>query len=187
MPICTIIPNVLTKDECMSVIEAGKKLANLGEGAAKPGDDGYGDDSEQMRKCQVSWFSPYDSDLLWLYQKTLNTMRQANEDNWGFTLDGELEHTQFTVYHQTNHFDWHLDVGDGELKYRKLTSTLLLNEPDDYTGGELQLNAQQPRSAPRLQGGMVIFPTYILHRVTPILSGTRYSLVQWMSGAKPFT
>jgi len=186
MPVCTIIPNVLNKEECQTIIEIGLKQSNLETGTAIEGAK-YGKSSSEMRDCMVSWLSHDDKELGWLYKKTLSTMRQANEANWEFTLDGELEHSQFTVYYESNHFDWHTDNGDGDLKFRKLTSTMLLNDPNDYSGGDLELSAPLPRPAPRMQGAMIIFPTYTLHRVTPVLSGTRYSLVQWMSGKQAFT
>jgi PKHD-type hydroxylase len=39
-----------------------------------------------------------------------------------------------------------------------------------------------PTCAHRARGTLVAFPSYLLHRVTPITSGTRKSLVAWVSG-----
>jgi PKHD-type hydroxylase len=36
----------------------------------------------------------------------------------------------------------------------------------------------------RARGTVIAFPSYVLHRVTPIIAGTRKSLVVWITGPK---
>ena len=66
----------------------------------------------------------------------------------------------------------------------------------DATSNHLFVNArnQNPRQVleirpdsnvqamPRGQGTAVIFPSFVLHRVTPVTQGTRWSLTLWSHG-----
>jgi len=78
-------------------------------------------------------------------------------------------------------------------KVRKLSMTINLSEPGSYEGGNLKFDfgphSEKKRffecTEIRPQGSIIVFPSYIYHQVTPITSGTRYSLVMWTLG-KPF-
>ena len=66
---------------------------------------------------------------------------------------------------------------------RKLSVTVQLSDPGTYAGGDLQLGAVgQPGPELRGQGSIIVFPAFVEHRVTPMTSGQRYSLVAWLSG-----
>jgi PKHD-type hydroxylase len=76
-------------------------------------------------------------------------------------------------------------------KVRKISLTLNLNKPGDYEGGNLKFDfgVHTTREARfheceeiRPQGSMIIFPSFVDHCVTPVTSGTRYSLVLWTLG-----
>jgi PKHD-type hydroxylase len=69
---------------------------------------------------------------------------------------------------------------------RKLSFVIQLSDPKDYKGGELQIHlSDTPEVMKKEQGTLIAFPSYILHEVTPITKGKRYSLVGWITG-KPF-
>jgi PKHD-type hydroxylase len=56
-----------------------------------------------------------------------------------------------------------------------------LSEPDEYEGGELEfLNFEQP--IPKDIGSLIVFPSYLVHRVNPVTRGLRRSMVSWISG-----
>ena len=62
-----------------------------------------------------------------------------------------------------------------------------LSDPADYDGGELELkNSTRTLVAPRAQGTLIVFPSFLLHRVAPVTRGTRRSLVGWASGTHPY-
>ena len=75
---------------------------------------------------------------------------------------------------------------------RKLSLTLLRTDPSEYEGGDFQLRwfkektikIETPKSAKAL-GTVIIFPSFVCHRVTPIIKGERQSLVNWSLG-RPF-
>lgn len=77
-----------------------------------------------------------------------------------------------------------MDLGAGENSGRKLSLSIQLSPPYDYSGGQLEFqNIDSP--ADRGIGSLIAFPSFIQHRVTPVDSGVRSSLVVWVHG-KPF-
>jgi PKHD-type hydroxylase len=82
------------------------------------------------------------------------------------------------------HYDWHVDQGATERR-RKLSLVLQLSPPSDYEGCELQIRSSNKiETVPRGRGELIAFPSYALHRVTPITAGIRRSLVIWCSGPR---
>jgi len=120
-------------------------------------------------------------------------INEANtKSNWNFLLR-EFEPLQYTVYNEDNYYDWHIDscvqpYDNGLI--RKLSFSIFLN--DDYTGGEFELctphpvlNKQSNEKFNLEKGSILIFPSHIWHKVHPVKSGIRKSLVGWIVG-KPF-
>jgi PKHD-type hydroxylase len=66
---------------------------------------------------------------------------------------------------------------------RKLSLVMQLSDPYEYEGGELQLKTgHNDITIPKQKGLVTIFPSFTLHRVTPLTSGTRRTLVVWVAG-----
>ena len=69
------------------------------------------------------------------------------------------------------------------LSHRKVSVIVQLSDTSEYKGGELQINTGgQIKTIPKVKGSVVIFPSYLLHRVTPVTTGLRKSLVLWAGG-----
>jgi PKHD-type hydroxylase len=107
-----------------------------------------------------------------------------NQAGWMYNLVAQ-EHTQICRYKDTDkgHYDWHVDVvppKDGV--QRKLSISILLSDPSDFEGGELQFKGIEDRKILTKQGSIVVFPSFVEHRVTPVTKGVRYSAVTWASG-----
>ena len=132
-----------------------------------------------VRKSSVRWMrnAPY-----WLYERLFECVNEANEQMWHFTLNGAREVIQYTEYPPNGgHYDWHMDCGHGIQMQRKISITVQLN--DDYEGGDLELwRGQNPQRALKKKGAVVVFPSYMLHRVSPVTKGIRNSLVLWIGG-----
>lgn len=97
------------------------------------------------------------------------------------TLKGyepSLDDFQFTKYEEGDYFDWHIDSNDTIFKDRFYTIVLQLN--NSYVGGEFQLRMNREITLESGIGNLFIFPSETIHRVTPIKSGIRYSLVNWL-------
>jgi PKHD-type hydroxylase len=144
-----------------------------------------GDDLHQVRKSEIKWI-PQNPHFKWIYDRLAKLIIEANETLWQFDLSGILDNIQFTVYHEGGgHYDWHLDIGPRELSWRKISLTIQMSEDEDYQGGELEfMRGPNAIKAPRGKGVVVIFPSYLLHRVSPVTKGTRKSMVLWVGGGR---
>ena len=69
---------------------------------------------------------------------------------------------------------------------RKLSFSLQLSDPDQYTGGELEFsdNGGKTMFAPKQRGTMVVFDSRLKHRVRRVKSGLRKSIVGWVVGPR---
>lgn len=78
-------------------------------------------------------------------------------------------------------------------KVRKISITINLSNENDYDGGLLKFDFGEHSAHDQFhlceeispRGSMIVFPSYLPHCVTPVTSGTRYSLVMWCLG-RPF-
>ena len=144
-----------------------------------------GEDAKKVRKSEIAWLYPSD-DLDWAYRKLTDIIMDLNERFFKFDLFGATEGFQFTKYEAPgSKYGKHIDSAPGTL-IRKLSFTLQLSEPEDYKGGDLCLYlGDKAEVMKKEQGFVALFPSYVLHEVKPVTSGTRYSLVSWITG-KPF-
>ena len=104
---------------------------------------------------------------------------------WNFDVWGYHDDFQYTKYYggDQGHYDWHMDLGPN-MSNRKLSCVIQLSDPSDYEGGELEFNLGYTiLSVPKGKGVITFFPSFLLHRVTPVTKGTRISLVTWLCGA----
>ena len=112
-------------------------------------------------------------------------MNMANTSaGWNFYISS-IEDTQIGRYRAENKgfYDWHIDsMAPSNGVQRKLSAVLLLNNPDDFEGGVLQFKGCEDEKVLVKQGSIVVFPSFIEHKVTPITAGVRYSAVNWASG-----
>ncbi len=141
------------------------------------------DEYDHVRITRTAWIEA-SADTKWIYERMQAVVRTMNERIWQFDVRGFSEHFQYTVYHgsEGGHYDWHVDQGD-MITLRKLSMSLQLTDPSDYDGCDLQLHGvNKVETAPRERGTLIAFPSYVLHRVTPITRGARKSLVVWVTG-----
>lgn len=139
--------------------------------------------NDEIRKSRVGWIEClYEND--WLWHKLSKLANTANDAHFNFDLLGFKECAQFTIYDENgSHYNWHMDYGAGRMSVRKLSIVVQITPPDQYEGGDLQLlYSNHPTVANKSLGNAIVFPSYTMHRVTPITSGKRYSLVIWVSG-----
>jgi PKHD-type hydroxylase len=129
---------------------------------------------------------------------TFNTViDELNNQFYKFDLYG-YSSFQYTTYNAENlgKYDWHTDIildhkmqdNMREQSTRKLSLVMVLNKPGiDFTGGEFQINLGSEETATTLdmtRGKMYAFPSFIIHRVKPVLTGVRKSIVIWVEGPK---
>jgi len=136
-----------------------------------------------------------DENTSWIFETFNRLIEHINEQFFGFDLNG-YPYIQYGVYDsETNgNYGFHMDtIMDNNRKdnlylTRKLSLTLLLNEPGvDFEGGEFEINRSRESDASPIElskGRMVIFPSFMIHRVKPVTKGVRKSLVIWVMGPK---
>lgn len=139
---------------------------------------------KDIRISNISWID-LQEDSEWLYDRIAYIIKTLNFQYYKFDLSGFYEHMQFTIYegNELGHYDWHLDIGAENVPPRKLSFVLQLSDAEDYEGGDLQImNSVNPVTIKKEKGFGVLFPSYTLHRVTPITKGVRKTLVVWVTG-----
>ena len=197
--------SALTPRFCDELIKYGKsqqeQLAMTGGqtekvNKGKPLDDKDIIDLKKKRDSNIVWLNDR-----WIYKEIQPFIHQANRlAGWNFDWDFS-ESCQFTKYKLNQFYDWHCDSWEGAYankdnpdtfgKIRKLSVTCSLSAPEDYEGGELEFdfrNTDPDKKSVRKcaeikpRGSIVVFPSFVWHRVKPVTKGTRYSLVIWNLG-----
>ena len=185
---------------CDDIIEYGKsqqeQIALTGD--YDPNTIGEKDikDVSKKRKSNVVWM-----DDPWIYKEIHPLIHAANQNaGWNFQWDFS-ESCQFTKYKLNQFYDWHCDSWNKPYdkpnepnshgKIRKLSVTVSLSDETEYEGGDFEFDfrsaddgSNQPQICKEIKpkGSVVVFPSFVWHRVKPVISGTRYSLVMWNLG-----
>ena len=152
-------------------------------------------DLKKKRDSSIVWMNDR-----WIYNEIQPYVHQANKSaGWNFNWDYS-EGCQFTKYKPGQYYDWHCDSWDGiykekgptQGKIRKLSVTVSLSDEKDYTGGELEFDFRNNDPYTKRntsickdilpKGSLVVFPSFVWHRVKPVTKGVRYSLVVWNLG-----
>ncbi|NIY95080.1 MAG: 2OG-Fe(II) oxygenase [Rhodobacteraceae bacterium] len=138
-----------------------------------------------LRRAELVWLDDVEG-TEWVMDRIVDVVRQANREAFGFDLDAFDESPQVARYgaEREGHFGWHSDIGDGRLAARrKLTMVVQLTCPGRYRGGTLEImpSAHSLEAAPE-RGTATLFPSFLLHRVTPVSQGERHSLTIWAHG-----
>jgi PKHD-type hydroxylase len=148
---------------------------------------------KKTRNSNIVW-----TNEKWIYDAIHPYINTANINaEWNFNWDWS-ENCQFTIYNKNQHYHWHTDSfidpyksedTNFNGKTRKLSVTCFLSDPKDYKGGELEFDLRNLENGKsniikiKLQkGAIIVFPSFVWHRVKPVTKGTRYSLVIWNLG-----
>ena len=167
----------IKKTDCENLINNYDSLATINSTVGSK--NGQQKIDPEIREQKVCWIDSDDLVVraLWSY------ILEANNIYFHYDIS-EFESTQFTKSCKNGFYSWHKDSGDDT---RKLSAVLQLSDSSEYEGGELQFfnGDKNPEELPiKEQGGLIVFDSSDWHRVTPVLDGTRYSLVMWAQGAK---
>lgn len=138
----------------------------------------------EVRNSRIKWLH-YDERTNWLYEKLAKFSIEANDTIWGFKIHSIIDSLQYTEYLEGGgHYDWHVDIGPAPINHRKISIVVQLSSPEEYEGGDLEIwSGGQFKSIPKIKGCVVLFPSFLLHRVTPVTKGFRKTLVLWIGGA----
>jgi hypothetical protein len=140
-------------------------------------------EDSKIRNSKVHWWYEHH----WACSIMSHYIGLANKTLWEYDLQ-MLDSIQISVYNKDCHYDWHSDYGTSEDKNRtrKLSASLLVSDPTDYIGGDLEFIDYHGNIelAPKEKGTIIVFDSRVPHRVTPVTHGRRVSLVTWMYGPK---
>ena len=155
---------------------------------------GWGEEAEsQPSKREVDMQF---SNANWINALLCGYIRYANDANFHYNLsDTDRELAQISKYLKDDFYQRHIDYGDSQALTRKLSLVVQLSDENDYEGGDLRfysgvwnphIELEEPFSqAFRGKGSVIVFDSRTVHEVTPVISGTRYSLVKWYHGDEP--
>lgn len=165
--------------ECDAIIEYGL--------AQTPIESYVGEDrsvDNNIRRNRVCFLRSQDQANHWIFSRISDGVRSINQQFWNFDLDF-IETLQFTRYDRdADFYGAHVDMGYGKIEQRKLSVSIQLSDETAYTGSDLQFHncGMNFYDSVRERGTIIMFPSWVVHQVTPISSGTRYSLVGWVIG-----
>jgi PKHD-type hydroxylase len=180
-------PGALSPDECIRLIgifdaSAATTAGRLSGGAVT-----------DTRICDTLWLDDT-NETSWLFVRLAGLVAEVNRENFHFDLEEFRESAQILRYAApvasplgttaAGRYDRHIDIGPGgHSATRKLSVSIQLSPPDNYTGGGLLIGDDtEIWAAPREPGTAILFPSFVRHSVAPLISGTRYALVAWVHG-----
>ena len=150
---------------------------------------------KKIRDSEVNFFK----NTPWINRLIDPYIKHANEKaKWHFNII-KSEDFQFTKYGINQHYNWHQDsfksLYPQEHKYaglaRKLSTSVILSDKNEYQGGDLNFAYQNKHNKinnfklNNLEvGTIVVFPSFLWHKVSEIKKGKRYSLVSWYLGER---
>jgi PKHD-type hydroxylase len=148
--------------------------------------------NSDVRRSMVSFHLPNEANG-WIFERLNHVIELINNRWYNVDING-YDQFQYTEYydHNQGHYSWHSDIflgtppANSHFETRKLSLTLLLNEPGiDFDGGELQFGHESKQESAKMKKGtIIVFPSYMLHRVAPVTRGIRKSIVVWTLGPK---
>jgi PKHD-type hydroxylase len=179
------IDDAFSAEECQQIKLLGDRLDAMPSMITGNNDKLREEQDEGIRKGTVAFFNSSEPDAAWLYRRLTDAVLSVNKQFWNFDLD-YIETLQYTMYlEKGDKYDTHADLAFKSLHFRKLSFTIQLDPADSYEGCDLEILADKNYTAvTRVQGSITVFPSYIPHRVTPLISGQRRSLVGWVCGPK---
>ena len=142
-----------------------------------------GAEDKNMRITDVCFIEDKEiNDKIWRY------VLDANSLCFGFDIVKDFQ-VQFGEYkgEDEGFYDWHKDVYfvTDKLLDRKLSIVIQLSDKSEYSGGKLEFEIDGEIisfDAFENKGSVIVFPSFIRHRVTPVTKGVRHSLVAWIKG-----
>lgn len=163
-------------DECNAIIKYCETLK------IEDAEIGLSESDISYRKNKISWLQP-NNDTVWIYRRLTDCINHINQNIWNFDLENiaELQYTKYSNIgdNYKSHIDMHL-IG---ATYRKLSFSLQLSDENNYSGCDLVImDSEREKMTQRKQGTINFFPSFMLHKVTPLESGERNCLVGWVCG-----
>ena len=146
-----------------------------------------------IRACTSVWLPwPHeDGQTRWLYDALGDIAQQANAHFWQYDIWGFQDNLHYVRYAASDgpdggKFNWHQVRGDDWRRaQRKLACVVMLSDPSEYEGGDVQIFDGREQTLARLaKGSAYVMPSFVQHRVCPVTSGERRVLIGWLCGPR---
>lgn len=173
-----IVENFLTKEECDSILNF--TFENLDLKTAEIISKNEEVINTKTRKSNVAFY-PYYTKFPFLLEK-ISVLLNENIAIKGFDLNYQYSEFQFTEYNDGDYFAWHRDIYGDKITEEDRYCSVVIQLNDEYEEGDLEIEIADSKviKVPKNVGSIVIFLSNMLHRVTAVKNGKRYTLVNWV-------
>jgi PKHD-type hydroxylase len=173
--------DAFSAEECKKIIDYALQKPKE-KGAISGTFDTPGVINSAHRNNSIIWIKEDDPNTKFVMERLTNIINELNSKYFKFNIYGFCEPLQFTEYNApSEYYKRHIDkMYNGII--RKLSVVVQLTDSTEYEGGELIIYSGNSTPMRKTQGSVIIFPSYVLHEVTPVIKGTRHSLVAWLAG-----
>lgn len=167
-----LVPALFSAEECQKIVAAVvAETVVVDPYSVQYGEPGSTGDRRLLRAPEV---------MEWVIKRLMQAAFPVNQAYFRFDITGiEVPHVISYAPGQQSH--WHMDITDDQTTNRKLSMVVFLNQQPVFSGGRFSAYPES-LEIDQAQGNLLLFPAFLLHRVAPILSGTRYSLATWGIG-----
>ena len=180
--------NFLSGDECDKIIEE-LDTEDLEDGQLV-GDYEEGIINKNVRRTLNKdiifdrYKKPFDDTNL--FNRVESALKIANIQYFNYDVEG-IDKLRFLKYGIGGRYEWHTDYGRHECSMRKLTGIIQLSDSDEYEGGDFEFGLTDTEGSGLLKGNrdkgcLLVFPSFLSHRVAPLTKGKRYSIITWLEG-----
>lgn len=178
-----VYEQLFSPEECEAAIRSfdpypcDKGLVGSPTEDGNPDSEYVSEEIKALRDCYVT-YAPRTDENAWLHERLEQAMVMANDEYWQCEITDFSQPIRMMTYEKGNHFgSLHSDHGPGDSCYRKLTAVLQASDPKSYSGGEFELPGEVMPPEAKLQGSVLIFPAYLIHRAGTVTDGLRQTII----------
>lgn len=140
--------------------------------------------ADKARSSMIHWMNneDYKDFLMPIYDIISRNVRMINDGMWRYNYEGYgvFQYSEYTI---GDHFNWHIDQIAVKGESRKVSFSLGISDESEYEGGDLGFKAAEEEDYYKIgRGDIIAFPSWMLHKVTPVTKGKRRVLVGWGEG-----
>ena len=170
--------NIIGEDTLDNIITNFLNTANINPTQAK-----FDNNKEDYLNRHGCPFPANDNNFL-LYKSILSNINKGNKDNYNLDLLHIIDFNYFEYRPSPNGLKWHMDIGNSINNQRKLSFSFFINDPSEYEGGDLEIwnGNNNHYKLPNNKCSLAIFPSFLLHRVTPVKKGIRKVISGFLGG-----
>ncbi len=129
---------------------------------------GTGGTAAEVRRSQIAFLDR--QRYAWLYGRVWQAAQELNRSFFCVDISGIEGSIQLARYDASDQgfYTWHTAFAD-LAPNRKISLSIQLSGPEDYDGGDLELLFRsEPYRTERARGALIAFPSFAVHRVTPV-------------------